>query len=140
MKDNILFKKLWQDEDVINLKAVCTSSVATIISTIYVSDSLLDELIFQIKHFLNDNIEECSWANEEKGNGSTACMSLRFIKKDRLGHINIEVFAELDDGGDYSVHNCCFYVRTEYGLLTSFCESLVQLKKYPAGYKIQLNN
>ena len=139
MKDNIIFSKIWQDDDVIELKVICSSSVATITSKIYVSDPLIDELICQIKQFLHGNNDECLWANEDKGNDSTACVSLRFFTKDKLGHIVIEVFAELDDGGNYTEHNCCFYVSTEYGLLMSFCESLVQLKKNPIGYEIQLN-
>ena len=139
MKDNIIFSKIWQDDDVIELKVICSSSVATITSKIYVSDPLIDELICQIKQFLHGNNDEGLWANEDKGNDSTACVSLRFFRKDKLGHIVIEVFAELDDGGNYTEHNCCFYVSTEYGLLMSFCESLVQLKKNPIGYEIQLN-
>lgn len=139
VKDNIIFRKTWQDDSVIELKVICSSSVATVTSKIFVSDSLLDELICQIKQFLDENNEEALWANEDKGNDSTACVSLRFFKKDKLGHIVIEVFAELDDGGNYTEHNCCFYVNTEYGLLMSFCESLIQLKKNPVGYEIQLN-
>lgn len=139
VEDNIIFRKTWQDDDVIELKVVFLSSVATVTSKIYVSDSLIDELIFQIKQFLDGNNEEGLWANEDRGNASTACVSLRFFRKDKLGHIVIEVFAELDDGGDYAEHNCCFFVSTEYGLLMNFCESLVQLKKNPVGYKIQLN-
>jgi len=139
MGDNIILSKIWQDSDVIELKVVCSSAVATIKSKIYVSDSLIDELICQIKQFLDGNIEEGLWANEEKGNDSTACVSLRFLKKDKLGHLIIEVFAELDDGGDYAEHNCCFFVGTEYGLLMNFCERLVYLKNNPVGYEIQLN-
>lgn len=139
MKDNVVFSKIWQDDDVIELEVVCSSSVAIITSRIYVSGTLIDELIFQIKQFLDGNNEEGLWANEDRGNDSTACLSLRFLKKDKLGHIVIEVFAELDDGGDYTEHNCCFYVSTEYGLLMSFCEGLVQLNKKPIGYEIQLN-
>ena len=140
MKDNIIFSKIWEDIFAIQLKAVCSSSVATITTEIYVDDDLIDELIFQIKQFLNGNIEEGLWANGEKGDDSTACLSLRFFNKDKLGHINIEVYAELADGGNYSEHNCCFFVGTEYGLLMSFCESLVCLKNHPVGYKISLND
>ena len=139
MKDNIIFSKIWEDDDIIELKVVCSSSVATITSRIYVSEPLIDELICQIKQFLEGNIEEGFWANEDKGNDSTACVSLRFFSKDKLGHIIIEVFAELDDGGSYTEHNCCFFVGTEYGLLMNFCENLVCVKSNPAGYEIQLN-
>ena len=140
MKDNIIFSKIWEDDGIIELKVVCSSSVATITSQIYVSDALIDELIFQIKQFLDGNIEEGLWANEDKGNDLTACVSLRFIRKDKLGHIIIEVFAELDDGVNFTEHNCCFFVGTEYGLLMSFCESLVCLKNHPVGYEIRLHD
>ena len=140
MKDNIIFSKIWEDDNIIELKVVCSSSVATITSKIYVSNSLIDELICQIKQFLDGNIEEGLWANEEKGNDSTACVSLRFLRKDKLGHIIIEIYAELDDGGNYTEHNCCFFVGTEYGLLMNFCESLVSLKNNPVGCEIHLNS
>lgn len=61
------------------------------------------------------------------------------FRDDELGHIAIEVFAELDDGGDYSKHNCCFFVRTEYGLLMNFCDHLDQLKNGSVGCEIRLN-
>ncbi len=139
MEDNIVLKKIWQDNDAIELRVVCSSPVITITSKIYVSESLIDELICQIKQFLDGNNEEGLWANEDKGTDSTACVSLRFFRKDKLGHIVIEVFAELDDGGDYAEHNCCFFVGTEYGLLMNFCGSLFHLKNAPVGYEIQLN-
>ena len=46
MKDNIIFSKIWEDIFAIQLKAVCSSSVATITTEIYVDDDLIDELIF----------------------------------------------------------------------------------------------
>ena len=139
VEDNIIFQKIWQDDDVIELKVNFSSSVATVTSKLYVSDSLIDELIAQIMQFLDGNIDEGLWATEERGNASTACVSLRFFRKDKLGHIVIEVFAEIDDGGDYVEHNCCFFVGTENGLLMNFCKNLAGLKRNPVGYKIQLN-
>ena len=138
MKDNIIFRKIWQDDDVMELTVECSSPLITATSEIYVSDSLIDELISEITRFLNGN-KEGFWANEERGDASTACVSFRFFREDALGHIAIEVFAELDDGGDYSKHNCCFFVRTEYGLLINFCDHLVQLKNGSVGCEIRLN-
>lgn len=140
MKDNIIFSKIWEDDDIIELKVVCSSPVVTIVSQVYVSDTLIDELICQIKQFLDGHIKEALWSNEDKGNDSTACISFRFFSIDKLGHIIIEVFAELDDGGNFTEHNCCFFVNTEYGLLMEFCESLICLKKHPVGYEIHLND
>lgn len=64
---------------------------------------------------------------------------MRFFKKDRQGHFIIEVFAELQDGGEYEKHNCCFYVNTEYGLLMNFCNRLERIKQRKIGYIIELN-
>ena len=139
MNDNIIFTKMWQDNELMQLKVVCSSSVAITVSKIYVSDSLIDDLIIAIKQFLDGYVEESLWANEDRGNDSTACTAFRFLKKDKLGHIQIEVFVELDDGGNYTEHNCCFFVNTEYGLLMNFCESLVHLKKSSSECEIQLN-
>lgn len=139
MNDNIVFRKIWQDNELIELKVVCSSSVAAIKTQIYVSDLLIDELIYLIQQFLGGKSEEVLWANEDKGDNSSACISLRFIKKDKLGHILVEVFAELDDGGSYVDHNCCFFVNTEYGMLLKFCNSLVQLKNNLVGYEVILN-
>ena len=137
--DNISISKIWEDDHVICLKVICSSSVATVTSKIYVDELLIDELVCQIKQFLDGNIEEGLWSNEEKGDSSTACVSFRFLNIDKMGHVFIEVFAELDDGGNYSEHNCCFYIRTEHGLLMSFCDNLIDLKKNSSGYEIQLN-
>lgn len=63
-----------------------------------------------------------------------------YFNKDKLGHIIIEVYAELDDGGKHSEHNCCFFVETEYGLLMNFGERLDRLKNRPAGCEVRLND
>ena len=140
IKNNIIFKKVWQDNEFMELKVICYSDIVTIISKIYVSNSMLDDLICRIKQFLDDNIEEGLWKSEDRGNTTLACLILRFLRKDRLGHILIEVFAELDDGGDYTKHNCCFFVNTEYGLLLEFCAKIEQLKEGRVNYEIQLNS
>ena len=49
------------------------------------------------------------------------------------------MFAEIDDGGDYDRHNCCFFVCTEHGLLMNFCKMLIGLKDSPVEHEIQLN-
>ena len=138
--DYIDIHKLWQDNELIQLKIVCSSEIITASAKIYVSDSLIDDLIYQIRQFLNGQVMESFWANEKKGDNSTTCVSLRFFHKDKLGHVLIEVFMELDDGGNYSSHNCCFYLNTEIGLLTTFCERLPQLKEKTSGIRLVLNH
>lgn len=140
MEDNIFIQKLWYDDELAQLSIVCSSSVITASAKIYVTDFLIDDLTYQIRQFINGHVFESCWANEERGSSSTTCVSLRFIHKDKLGHVLIEVYMELDDGGDYSNHNCCFYLNTEMGLLENFCIQLPKLKQKISGTKLILNS
>lgn len=140
LADYMDIQKLWYDNELAQLSIVCSSAAITASAKIYVTDALIDDLIHQIKQFLNGSVIESYWANEEKGDYSTPCVSLRFASKDKLGHVLIEVYMELDDGGDYSSHHCCFYLNTEIGLLESFCERLPQLKQKTSEIRIVLND
>lgn len=140
MVDNIEIQKVWQDDEIYQLKVKCSSSVVTATTKIYVCDALIDDLIHQINQFLNGHVEKSCWSNGTRGNDSTECVSFGFIKKDKLGHILIDVFMELEDGGGFDRHNCCFYVNTETGFLTSFCERLIRLKQGDLGFQLALND
>ena len=139
MEDNIELEKIWYDDNLIQLKIVCSSAIINVQAKIYVSNSLIDDLIHQLKSFIDGQINEGLWANETRGNDSPTCFSLRFLRKDNRGHVLIEVFLELDDGGNLEVHNCCFFIETEYGLLSSFCQKLSSLKDRVIGLKVVLN-
>lgn len=114
MDDYLSIQKIWQDTDFAEFEITGSSPVITAKTAVYMTDSLIDELFRQITRFLSGEVEECRWANKERGDNSTACLSLRFLRKDRLGHVLAEVYMELDDGGEFNDHNCCFYINTEY--------------------------
>lgn len=139
MNEYIEMQKIWCDEVMAELAIVCSSSVITASANIYVTDELIDDFIYQIRQFLDGHVAESYWANGEKGDHSAACVSFRFLHRDKLGHVLVEVYMELDDGGKYSSHNCCFYIQTELGMLERFCESLPQLKQKSLGVKLVLN-
>lgn len=140
MKDYLKIQKLWYDDCLYEVKIVCSSPIITASAKVYVCDSIIDALVQQIQLFLSGKITEGYWTNGERGNDSTTCASLRFLHKDRLGHILIEVYMELDDGGSYNTHNCCFYLNTETGLLEKFCKNLPKLKQKLRGVEVVLNN
>lgn len=140
MRDYIAIQKLWYDNDLVQLAIVCSSAVITASAKIYVTNALIDDLVQKIKHFLNREVTESDWSNEKIAGHSITCVSLRFLPKDKLGHILIEVYMDLDDGGSYSSHNCCFYINTEIGLLEKFCKKLPTLKRELLGIKVVLND
>lgn len=139
MTDYILIEKIWQDVFCYQVKITCASSRVVAANDIYISDDSIDTLFNGLNDFIKGKTKEFFWENGEKGDQSTACVSLRFLHKDKLGHILVEVYMELDDGGDYCSHNCCFYLHTELGFLERFCESLPQLKQKSLGVKVTLN-
>ena len=139
MGDYMTIQKIWLDADFAQFAVECSSEVITARGKIYATDAMIDQLTFQLRQFLQGQVREVTWANEEKGMGSTPCLHLRFFPKDALGHIGVEVYLELEDGGDYSSHNCCFYLSTEMGLLDTFCNQLPLLRQKALPVTVTLN-
>ena len=146
MKDNIVIERVWQEDYFFEIKITGISNVITAYTKTYTSDEDIDKLANQIKGFVNNylgGLDDCqdsfSWENGKRGDQSTAYASLGFYCKDRLGHVQIEVYLELNDGGEFSRHNCCFYVETELGLLEAFGKELKNLKEAQIGRKVILN-
>ena len=81
MDDYLSIQKIWQDTDFAEFEITGSSPVITAKTAVYMTDSLIDELFRQITRFLSGEVEECCWANKERGDNSTACLSLRFLRK-----------------------------------------------------------
>ena len=139
MQDRIEIERIWQDNDYFEIQVTCISDIITATTKVYTYNENIDRLSDEIKGLINGNVNECFWENGEKGDSTTAYISMKFNKRDKLGHIKIEVFMELDDGGEFSKHNCCFYVNTELGLLMEFQRNLYKIKSQQLGEKIILN-
>jgi hypothetical protein len=137
---DIVFKKLWEDNELIELEVTCSSPVITAKTQIYVVNDLIDELIYKINLLVSGTTKEVLWECGSKGNDSTACVCFRFLNKDKLGHVYVETYLELDDDArDYDKHNCCFFVNTEQGMLINFARRITQLKNGCKGHEVHLN-
>ena len=140
MTDYISMEKIWQDVFCYQVKITCASCCAVATNDFYTSDDNIDALFHGLNDFMKGKTNEFLWENGEKGDRSTACITLKFAHKDKLGHVLIETYMELDDGGSYSSHNCCFYLNTELGLLEKFCKRLPTIKQKSLGIKVVLND
>jgi len=140
MRDCIVMERIWQDDYYFQIKIDCISEFVSATTKVYTSNQCIDELSQSIKNFLSGKANECFWLNGEKGDETTACVSMKISHKDKLGHIQIEVYMEINDGGRLSEHNCCFYVNTELGLLTEFQKDLYKIKNQQLGAKVILNH
>lgn len=141
-EESITIRKVWQDdEDEKFFQILITASSDTITAStrVYSTSEMIDELLSKLSEFIDGNVNETLWENGEKGDGATAFLSLRFLRKNRLGHVLVEVYMELDDGGKFSEHHCCFYVSTELGLLEKFYRQLYFLKEPRLEREIVLN-
>ena len=136
--DSLSIERVWEDVGFFQIEVIAQSKFACARIKSYTTEDLIGELASQLETFPAKFDDRYIWRNGTKGNSSTPFISLDFWCKDKLGHIVIEVYMELDDGASYDKHNCCFYIKTEAGLLNSFGKSLFSLNQPGIGKKITL--
>lgn len=127
--DNIIFKRVWQDDDFFSVMITCSSPLVTAMTEYYVSETIINELICLIEEFVSGRQTKAKWQSGAFGNGTTPCISLEFVKQDSRGHIRIEAVMEIEDGGNLDMHKCCFYINTELGLLERFGKRLRKINQ-----------
>lgn len=138
--DKLYFNRIWEDQDFFELEIRAETQIICSSVKTYITNVAIDELSKVLELFLVQNEGLAFWENGKKGNNSTPYVSLSIGRKDKYGHILLEIYMEIDDGGDLSKHNCCFYIETEVGLLEDFQKSLSLLKEPGIGCTIVLNN
>lgn len=131
-------ERIWEDVDLFEIEVIAQSEIISASVRSYTTVASINELASRLVTFPQKNDDRYIWENGDKGDDSTPYVSLEFWCEDKLGHIVIEVYMELDDGASYNKHNCCFFVKTEAGLLNSFGKSLVLLNEQGIGKKITL--
>ena len=127
--DNIVIKKIWEDDDFFQIAIRCSNSYASVTTDCYVKNESIDDLIKTIEMCTEEKIEKAKWSTGEFGNESTSAVSFEFYAPDIRGHLLVEVCMEIDDGGDMNKHIACFFVKSELGLLIDFAQKLTRLKK-----------
>ena len=136
--DNISFERVWEDSDFFQIKVTAQSKLICANTRSYTTEELINELALHLETFPKTTNDRYLWENGAKGDGSTPCVILEFFCKNRSGHVGIEVYMEIDDGGARSKHNCCFFMEAEPGLLNKFGKSLRLLNNRGIGQKASL--
>lgn len=136
--DTISVERIWEDVGFFEIEVKAQSELICASVKSYTTSASINELANRLKTFPKGLDDRFIWENGTKGDDSTPCLSLEFWCEDKLGHIVIEVYLEIDDGASYNRHNCCFYLKTEPGLLNRFGKSLVLLNKQGIGRKVIL--
>jgi len=137
--DNISIKRVWEDLDLFEIEVIAQSELICSRVKSYTTEESINELASLMSSFPQKTDDRCIWENGVRGDNSTPFVSLEFWCEDKLGHVIVEVYMEINDGASYSKHNCCFFVKTEIGLLNSFGRSLPLLNQGGIGKEIKLH-
>lgn len=132
-------ERVWEDCNFFEIEVCARSELISAKVRSYTDKRSITELASHLQTFPKAYGDRYKWENGGKGSGSTPFVSLEFECADRLGHIVIEVYMEIDDGGNYDKHNCCFFIETDPGLLNDFGKSLLSLNREGIGRKAVLN-
>lgn len=135
--NNIIFKKIWEDELCFLLRVDTISDYASISSNIYASETTIKKIQQKILNFVCNNKERSCKVNlGALGEDYTPAIEL-LLTKDRCGHVLIDTIFQLDDGA-VPKHQCCFFIKTELGLLEKFAKKITGLHDAPLQTAIML--
>ncbi len=135
--DNIIFEKIWQDNELIELKICAKSEFVSAHQSCYVQDKVLKEIAERLCNFVNKHDESCYVEFGKKEGNYTPAFSMCILPADMSGHVKIEVDVEIADN-NMRAHRCCFYVNSELGLIEQLGISLKDLIIEQVGYEICL--
>ena len=135
--DNLIFKKIWQDGDLLELNIIGMCDYVKAHQDCNISKKDLEELANKIKK-INDTCEKIYLEFGKKDGDYTPAFSLLIMPKNKNGHIKIEVDMEINDI-ETRTHRCMFFVNTELGMLEKFSEKMKRIKDFEIGKMICLN-
>ncbi len=136
--NNIYIEKIWSDSDLIEILVIANSEYVTAKQSCYIQKEDLIKNANRLIEYVCENSEEELYLEfgQIKGN-FTPAFSMRFIQKDLLGHINIEMDIEIADISDRS-HRCKFFVEAELGSIERLCKKLTRLSDEEVGTSCSL--
>lgn len=136
--DNIIFEKIWQDDNLIELKISANSEFASAYQNCYIQDKKLEDIAEAILSFVGNNTEACYLEFGKKEGNYTPAFSMCMLPVDIFGHIKIEVDIEIADN-DTRSHRCCFYVKSELGLIERLGRNIRKMTNESNGYEVSLH-
>lgn len=136
--DNIIFRKIWQDDNLIELRISANSEFVSAYQSCYIQDKRLEEITEIIYDFVDNYNNVCYLEFGKKEGNYTPAFSMCILPADMSGHVMIEVDIEIADN-DTRSHRCCFYVKSELGLIERLGKALKKLIIEPEGCEVALN-
>ena len=137
--DSLSIKRVWEDSDFFEIEVMATSELIQARVKSYTTSESIKELSSRLANFPKTHDDKYLWENGTRGDASTPYVSLEFWCENKRGCVIIEVYMELTDGASFDKHNCCFFVKTEVGLLNKFGKSLNIIDMPGTGQRVVLN-
>ena len=135
--DNIVFEKVWQNDNLIELKISASSEFVSAYQNCYVEQKVLEDTSDKICDYIYDHSKPRYVELGKKSGNFTPAFSMCILPAEKSGHMKIEVDIEIADN-DMRIHRCCFYVKSELGLVEQFGVRLKNLAAKPVGIKVAL--
>ncbi|MDR3060714.1 MAG: hypothetical protein LBU57_01210 [Dysgonamonadaceae bacterium] len=135
--NNIIFKKVWQDADIINIKISAVSKFATAYQTCYIQVPALIDAGEKLAKYTNTDDLNLYIEFGHKDGKYTPAFSMNISKVDALGHLNIEVDIEIADNNERN-HRCWYFVTAELGALGILGEQLKNIATADVGEECSL--
>ena len=131
------FEKIWEDDEVYGIELIAESEFVKIKTKTYTYPEKIKELAEILLSYPQKKNDCFLWENGIKGDGYTPYFSLEF-KCNEYGHVEIEIYSEIEDGGLSKNHNCFFSVRSEIGLINKFGKSVLNMNSGGTGTKAEM--
>ncbi|MCI9127983.1 MAG: hypothetical protein HFG28_12560 [Eubacterium sp.] len=135
--DNIIFEKIWQDQNLIELKISANSEYVSAYQSCYIQDKNLEEIAEKLCYFVENYTVDCYLEFGKKEGSYTPAFSMYLLPANMSGHVKIEVDIEIADN-DTRSHRCCFYIKSELGLIEKLGIALKDLITDQEGSKVSL--
>ncbi|MDE7294239.1 MAG: hypothetical protein K2N72_07425 [Oscillospiraceae bacterium] len=120
--DDLIFKKIWQDEHMLELKITAVSESIKISSEYYITPERITEIGTYILQFISGNQKQGIITAGTFGGNNAPAFAMQ-MNCDKCGHILLDITMELNDNARPK-HQCSFYIKTEPGLFEKFARSL----------------
>ena len=135
--NNIVFEKVWQDDDLIELKILAESEFVTASQKCYIQQSDLEKVSKKIVKYSKEFTEnEYIELGNIEGN-YTPAFAMLLLKTEISGNLKIEVDLEVADIDNRS-HRCRYFVESELGAVERLGINLMKLASASVGNKVSL--
>ena len=137
--DNIIFERVYDNSFFIVKVTVNSKNIRATIDELFMDNSRLLELSTALTSLPFPMQEDNTFYWEYSSHRiAEKELSFRITQMNKLGHMLVEVKMLIEDESMGEKHQCCFFIKTEIGLLNAFGKRLISLNELPHGIKIAL--